>query len=716
MPEPVPTDPPHVPPWIAFRRTLFHFDAGKIAPEIAIRNTIGFLAAVILATRFGSPSAGAVAGIGALNVSYSDSRDPYIVRARRMLLSSALCGLAVALGSLAGHNNVVAVLAATAWAFGSGMLVALGTTAGNLGVTTLVTLVVFAARPMPFLEALETALLATAGGLIETLLALAFWPIRPYQPERRIVAALYTALASVARAPGLPLSAPPMSRQISEAQEAFTELGRDRAPEAERLVYLLNQAERIRLSLLTLGRLSRRTARVEQGRAAARSLVQVLQAAALTLESVSRAALEGKPAGDVAEFTSAARAFRKTDWGEGQASASRFFAALIRDARLQVDALGGQLRSTSGIVSQTALRSPTRDSWKLRFTGRLAKLQANLSLHSTVFRHALRLAVTLGIGDALGRALSIERTYWLPMTIAIILKPDFTTTVSRGVMRLAGTFAGLVLATAIFHFAHTGIAADIALMGVFTFLLRWLGPANYGIFVTALSAMIVLLVAVTGVAPKDVIVARAINTAAGGVLSMLAYALWPTWEKTQVGAALADMIDGYRAYFRAVIAACTGTPVPDIDRVRLQSRRARSNAEASVDRTSCEPGIAPRERNALNAILVNSHSLAHAAMALEAGLDRTKTAPPRSAALVFAEQVDLTLAAASDALRHRTPMSGDLPDLREAHNRILEAPEAQADRYALVNVETDRITTSVNTLHEQIDAWIALGSKRIGPA
>jgi len=39
--------------------------------------------------------------------------------------------------------------------------------------------------------------------------------------------------------------------------------------------------------------------------------------------------------------------------------------------------------------------------------------------------------------------------------------------------------------------------------------------------------MIVLLVATTGVAPKDVIIARAINTAAGGVLSLIAYALWP---------------------------------------------------------------------------------------------------------------------------------------------------------------------------------------------
>jgi uncharacterized membrane protein YccC len=224
--------------------------------------------------------------------------------------------------------------------------------------------------------------------------------------------------------------------------------------------------------------------------------------------------------------------------------------------------------------------------------------------------------------------------------------------------------------------------------------------------------MIVLLVAITGVAPKDVISARAINTAVGGALSMFAYALWPTWEKTQVGAALADMIDQYRVYFRAVLAAYTEGPAADIDSVRVRSRRARSNAEASVDRTSGEPGIGAPELNALSAILVNSHSLAHAAMSLEAGLYRTQTVPSRGAGLAFGEQVDRTLAAVSTALRHRTPLPEDLPDLRQTHNAIMETREAPADRYALVNVETDRITTSVNTLREQVNAWTAMARNK----
>jgi hypothetical protein len=53
---------------------------------------------VITGIAQGNASAGVVGALGALNVSYSDSRDPYITRARRMLFSSVLVGVAVSMG------------------------------------------------------------------------------------------------------------------------------------------------------------------------------------------------------------------------------------------------------------------------------------------------------------------------------------------------------------------------------------------------------------------------------------------------------------------------------------------------------------------------------------------------------------------------------------------------------------------------------------------
>ena len=53
--------------------------------------------------------------------------------------------------------------------------------------------------------------------------------------------------------------------------------------------------------------------------------------------------------------------------------------------------------------------------------------------------------------------------------------------------------------------------------------------------------------------------ARAINTVAGGAIALIAYAVWPTWERHQVSEAMARMLDQFREYFRGFMRAMRGT-------------------------------------------------------------------------------------------------------------------------------------------------------------
>src|SRR5207302_956514 len=103
------------------------------------------------------PRGGVVVASGALNVAYSDGSDPYAQRAKRMLSSSVLCSLAVLLGALSGSHNAAAVIIATLWAFAAGMFVAVGTTAADLGVISLVTLLIYAAQPHAAVSGLDRA-------------------------------------------------------------------------------------------------------------------------------------------------------------------------------------------------------------------------------------------------------------------------------------------------------------------------------------------------------------------------------------------------------------------------------------------------------------------------------------------------------------------------------------------------------------------------------
>ncbi len=291
------------------------------------------------------------------------------------------------------------------------------------------------------------------------------------------------------------------------------------------------------------------------------------------------------------------------------------------------------------------------------------------------------------------------------MTIAIVLKPDFTATFSRGVLRLAGTFTGLLLSTALFHWMNPTSQTQVLLIAAWVFTLRYLGPANYGILVTAVTAFVVLLIGLTGVAPQDVMTPRGLNTAAGGCIALLAYWIWPTWEHRLVLEMLAKMLDAYRAYFRAVRDSYIHPETSlsaELDRTRVAARLARSNLEASVDRLHSEPRTPPETLALLSTILANSHRLVHAMMALEAGLQRSRPAPVRDSFRTFADHAELTLYYLAAALRGSPLTLSQLPDLREDHHALLQSGDPHTERYALVNVETDRVTNSINSLSEEI--------------
>ncbi|GAC1633120.1 MAG: FUSC family protein [Candidatus Acidiferrum sp.] len=659
---------------------------------------------------------------GALNVSYSDGHDPYPQRARRMLASTVWCAIAIFLGAITGHRNIEAVFVATAWAFIAGMLVAVGTTAADVGVISLVLLVVYAAQPLTPWQAAQAGGLALCGGLLQTALSIALWPVRRYDPERRALAHMFLELADSAGQPTQAASAPPATVATSQAQDAITALSDDNSMESLRFRALLRQAERIRLGTMMLARLRLRMQRENADHAAIEAIGKYLENASQVLRAVGDALFNNKQIGLDADrvVLGVALAYQiRAQHGTG--SRSGFFDAVLQDAQYQMDALSGQLRAAIDLANNASpegaaafeQREKQQPFW-LRFGGAIATLHANLNLRSAVFRHALRLTFALAVGDALGREFDWRRSYWIPMTIVLVLKPEFATTFSRGVLRISGTILGLLLATALFHFLPIHTATEIILIAAFTFLMRWIGPANYGVFAVMISALVVLLLSMNGVSPKEVIVARGMNTAIGGVLALLAYLAWPTWERTRVADNVAAMLKAYREYFSAVAKSYvekeTGNRLErmEIEGPRQNARTSRTNLEASLERLAAEPGTTAEQTVRLNAMLASSHRFAHAVMALEAGLPLTPPVPARAEFRAFTADVENTLALLEQVLAGEKVPEKKFPNLREDHTRLIAAGDLVKERYALVNIEADRMTNSLNTLREEIVAWARL--------
>jgi uncharacterized membrane protein YccC len=708
-------------PRSAFWAAVVQIEKHKMSLPMAVRNAIGVLIPLVAGAAVGQPVAGALMCTGALNVSFSDGNDPYGQRARRMLLSSFLGAFAIFVGAVSGNSSIASFLITLCWGFTAGLLVSVSATAADLGLVSLVALIVFHARPMSLENAALSGLLGLGGGLLQTALSLLLWPVQRYAPERRTLGQLYNELSGMTAGPVDGFDAPRASGAVTEARQALTVVARQHTLEANRCISLLNQAERIRLSLLTLARLHARLARDQDGQAGAEIVGEILSLASSVMRSVGRVLNSGEAdegtAAWLAEIQELARPLGEAEQkGDGKKETHGLLAATFASARFQTDALAGQLRATVELAAsatpegqQAIDRSDESKPWYLRWRGSVATLRANLNFESAAFRHAIRMGASTALGEGIGRSLSWQRTYWLPMTVALILKPDFTATFSRGLLRLAGTLAGLAMATVLFHFVPSGVGADIVLVGVLTFVLRWAGPANYGILVVAVSALVVGLVAITGVAPKDVIWARGINTAAGGVLALVVYAIWPTWQRTQIREAAAKMLDAYRVYFRAVTQVYLQPQMLNYERLdatRMAARLARSNVEASLDRMTAEPLVPAEWLDTSNAMLASSHGFINAVMALEGAMPGPGYEPAPDALRKFAADVEVTMHSLAAALRGSTVRASSLPDLRQDYQQLMQAGDPKSGRFALVSMETDRLTNRLNTLSEQILKWV----------
>jgi uncharacterized membrane protein YccC len=223
------------------------------------------------------------------------------------------------------------------------------------------------------------------------------------------------------------------------------------------------------------------------------------------------------------------------------------------------------------------------------------------------------------------------------------------------------------------------------------------------------SALVVVLIAVTGVAPKDVIVARGVNSLAGGALALTAYILWPTWQQRQIREVMAKMLDAYRDYFRRVSQVYLQPDMRDEDGLnasRSAARLTRSNVEASIDRMSVEPGVTRDAISAWSAMLASSHGLINAVMALEAAMPESDEGPPPDGFRAFCHDVEIALHSVSGSLRGSKILARALPDLREGYRRMIQGGDFTSGRMALVAMETDRLTNRLNTLGEQVVKWV----------
>lgn len=682
-------------------RSLIQLKPRDVPLRVALRNTIAVVAPLAVGLAIDQVPAGLAMTIGAITTMFTDQPGPYRQRMRHMLMAATAGGLSALVGIMVGGHTWLFVMAATLAGLLGGMLVALGPVTARVGMTSMIVMIITADMHVPITHAPGVAALIFAGGLLQMLVAVAAWPLQRYRPERFALAAVLQQLAEVARTRPDAAQPPPVSMAAMEALHTLHGDYRSRGRAMQSFRIIAELCERVRIELLSLGDLF---VRIEDAGARARIGVVLDGADALLGHLADAMQAAEKPLRaeqDMAAFGARVDVVLQSADAIDHTRDRR----LLRIASARAQGLSGQLRAlvrnSDWASSRGEIRAELAEARlpaALRPGSPVQTLRANIALSSVAMRHAIRSAACLGIAVASERLLQVPHGAWIPMTAAIVLRPDFGGTLSFGLLRVAGTFGGLLLTSLLLHFVVGSVVLTLLLMALLCMAFRLLATVNYGIGVAMLTGMLVLLLAFEGLPAADAIHARVLCTTLGSALALAAYLLWPTWEGQRANIALGKLVETYRAHIRAVL----GNDIVALHETRTAARAARTSVMASLDRMRSEPGRARAQELAVNeSFLANAHRLISTSLSLEAVLRDEGALPNLPELATFAGDVDQALAAIAQSLRDGTrPPQVSLRPAERHLARALAADEPLAATPAGMAVadSCDRIADSVDTL------------------
>jgi uncharacterized membrane protein YccC len=181
--------------------------------------------------------------------------------------------------------------------------------------------------------------------------------------------------------------------------------------------------------------------------------------------------------------------------------------------------------------------------------------------------------------------LPIERPYWVLLTVAIVLKPDFGSVFTRAIQRGAGTLLGVLLGSALLAFLPRDAWVLVA-MAAFAALLPWARNANFGLFSVFQTPLIILLLDLTLPGGAGLVGARLTDTLIGcAIVLVFGYLLWPQTWRAPLDEALRDAALALDAF---VEAAFTGDPA-ERRRARRRNYRALTELQTQLQRRLAEP-------------------------------------------------------------------------------------------------------------------------------
>jgi uncharacterized membrane protein YccC len=345
-------------------------------------------------------------------------------------------------------------------------------------------------------------------------------------------------------------------------------------------------------------------------------------------------------------------------------------ALALRDAMVSlVRVLSGNWTPAAAVLGGTGPDDAGPGSGRLeRLRGRAERVVEQLMGGRIAWEFTIRLMLCTGIAAVASEVLPLARSYWVVLTVAIILKPDYGSVFARAVQRGVGTMVGAVLGAAILALVPYGPWLLLP-FGVLAALLPYGKARNFGLAATFLTPLVVLLIDLLDVGGWRLAGDRLVDTAlASAIVLVFGYAPWPSAWQAHLPGQFAETLRTVSTYIDEALVtmptariAKTGTArsperapgeAPGLrSRLRRGAYRSLSNLRAEFQRMMSEPPAVSRRATAWWPAMVALEEVMDAVTATVVAIGQGAPAP--AAASVHA--LTGTLCAVADSIEAGTP-------------------------------------------------------------
>jgi uncharacterized membrane protein YccC len=285
---------------------------------------------------------------------------------------------------------------------------------------------------------------------------------------------------------------------------------------------------------------------------------------------------------------------------------------------------------------------------------RLNILVQNFSLDSKMFRHSLRLAIAIIFAYLLGFLLDIQNTYWILLTIVVIMRPSYGLTKERSKDRIIGTLIGACVAAVIVLITQNVVV--FAALAVVSLVLAFsLIQQNYKSAAALITISIIFVYSFINPNAFEVIQYRVIDTIIGSVIAVVAnYILLPTWEADNLKQVLLNALEMNKRYLLA-----TQELYHDTSKYKLSYNVARkeaflaiSNLNAAFQRLTQDPKSKQKEFQLIYEIVTLNQTMISAIASIGNFINNHKTTPASKEFNVLIKKISNTLQISLDILNH----------------------------------------------------------------